>query len=128
MVKFRTRSFYLYFDKFQITLPKITDYHERVNYPLITNHLSIHIVKLHNYYMYPFSFFAGPNSYKEAAAYVQMKFENLNKRIDSKELYTYSFKFHLDIRSCNCRFTENSVKLQLQHKDRYFFKIKEILN
>ena len=28
---------------------------------------------------------------------------------------------------CNCHFTENSVKWQLQHKNRYFFKIVEIL-
>ena len=34
-------------------------------------------------------FFAGPNSYEDAAAYIQMKFENLNKRKDAKEVYTH---------------------------------------
>ena len=36
-----------------------------------------------------FSFFSGPNSYEDAAAYIQMKFENLNKRKDAKEVYTH---------------------------------------
>ncbi|KAI5726672.1 hypothetical protein M8J76_006535 [Diaphorina citri] len=33
--------------------------------------------------------YTGPNSYKEAAAYIQMKFEQLNKRKDQKEIYTH---------------------------------------
>ena len=31
----------------------------------------------------------GNNTYEEAAAYIQMKFENLNKRKDTKEIYTH---------------------------------------
>jgi guanine nucleotide-binding protein G(i) subunit alpha len=31
----------------------------------------------------------GRNTYEEAAAYIQMKFENLNKRRDTKEIYTH---------------------------------------
>jgi len=34
-------------------------------------------------------FFAGSNTYEEAAAYVQMKFENLNRRKEQKEVYTH---------------------------------------
>ncbi|XP_046405449.1 guanine nucleotide-binding protein G(i) subunit alpha [Ischnura elegans] len=33
--------------------------------------------------------FSGSNTYEEAAAYIQMKFENLNKRKDQKEIYTH---------------------------------------
>jgi len=33
--------------------------------------------------------YKGPNSYEDAAAYIQMKFENLNKRKDAKEVYTH---------------------------------------
>lgn len=32
---------------------------------------------------------SGNNTYEEAAAYIQMKFENLNKRKDTKEIYTH---------------------------------------
>ena len=32
---------------------------------------------------------AGSNTYEEAAAYIQMQFENLNKRKDTKEIYTH---------------------------------------
>ena len=81
MVKFLLISlpaaFIFTFDKFQITLPKITDYPERVNYPLITNHLSIHIVKVHNYYPRFHFLQALIHIYKEAAACIQMKFETL---------------------------------------------------
>ena len=35
------------------------------------------------------SLFAGANNYEEAAAYIQMKFESLNKRRDQKEIYTH---------------------------------------
>lgn len=31
----------------------------------------------------------GHNSYEEAARYIQMKFESLNKRKDQKEIYTH---------------------------------------
>ncbi len=31
----------------------------------------------------------GPNTYEEAAAYIQMQFENLNKRKDTKEIYPH---------------------------------------
>ncbi|VEN49519.1 unnamed protein product [Callosobruchus maculatus] len=33
--------------------------------------------------------YTGPNTYEEAAEYVRMKFENLNKRKDQKEIYTH---------------------------------------
>lgn len=36
-----------------------------------------------------YSFFLGHNSYEEAARYIQMKFESLNKRKDQKEIYTH---------------------------------------
>lgn len=31
----------------------------------------------------------GNNTYEEGAAYIQMKFESLNKRRDQKEIYTH---------------------------------------
>ena len=34
-------------------------------------------------------FFSGSNSYEEAAAYIQLQFENLNKKRDTKEIYTH---------------------------------------
>lgn len=37
----------------------------------------------------PFSFLKGSNSYEEASSYIRMKFENLNKRKDQKEIYTH---------------------------------------
>jgi len=33
--------------------------------------------------------YKGPNTYEDTAAYIQMKFENLNKRKDQKEVYTH---------------------------------------
>ncbi|XP_052086156.1 guanine nucleotide-binding protein G(i) subunit alpha [Mytilus californianus] len=33
--------------------------------------------------------FAGENNYEQAAAYIQLQFENLNKRKDTKEIYTH---------------------------------------
>lgn len=33
--------------------------------------------------------YTGSNTYEEAAAYIQMKFESLNKRRDTKEIYTH---------------------------------------
>merc|ERR1712153_271268 len=36
--------------------------------------------------------YKGLNSFEDAAAYIQMKFENLNKRKDAKEVYTH---FHV---------------------------------
>ena len=36
-----------------------------------------------------FLFISGLNSFEDAAAYIQMKFENLNKRKDAKEVYTH---------------------------------------
>ncbi|EEB18668.1 guanine nucleotide-binding protein G alpha subunit, putative [Pediculus humanus corporis] len=33
--------------------------------------------------------YTGNNTYEEAAAYIQMKFENLNRRKDQKEIYTH---------------------------------------
>ncbi|XP_064633728.1 guanine nucleotide-binding protein G(i) subunit alpha [Lineus longissimus] len=33
--------------------------------------------------------YAGSNTYEEAAAYIQMQFENLNKRKETKEIYTH---------------------------------------
>lgn len=33
--------------------------------------------------------YTGTNTYEEAAAYIQMKFENLNKRKEQKEIYTH---------------------------------------
>lgn len=35
------------------------------------------------------SLFAGSNTYEEASSYIRMKFENLNKRKDQKEIYTH---------------------------------------
>ena len=32
---------------------------------------------------------AGANTYEEAAAYIQLQFENLNKRRETKEIYTH---------------------------------------
>lgn len=32
---------------------------------------------------------SGANTYEEAAAYIQVQFENLNKRKDTKEIYTH---------------------------------------
>lgn len=34
-------------------------------------------------------FETGSNTYEEAAAYIQLQFENLNKKKDSKEVYTH---------------------------------------
>lgn len=34
-------------------------------------------------------FFLGGNTYEEASSYIRMKFENLNKRKDQKEIYTH---------------------------------------
>lgn len=31
----------------------------------------------------------GPNAYKEASTYIQCQFEDLNKRKDTKEIYTH---------------------------------------
>ena len=33
--------------------------------------------------------FLGPATMEDSAAYIQMKFENLNKRRDQKEVYTH---------------------------------------
>lgn len=33
--------------------------------------------------------YVGSNTYEEAAAYIQLQFENLNKRKDTKEIYTH---------------------------------------
>ncbi|XP_055376189.1 G protein alpha i subunit [Condylostylus longicornis] len=33
--------------------------------------------------------YAGPNTYEDAAQYIRMKFENLNKKKDQKEIYTH---------------------------------------
>lgn len=35
------------------------------------------------------SFAVGSNTYEEASSYIRMKFENLNKRKDQKEIYTH---------------------------------------
>lgn len=35
------------------------------------------------------SSFPGSNTYEEAAAYIQLQFENLNKKKDTKEIYTH---------------------------------------
>ena len=37
---------------------------------------------------FPF-LFSGSNTYEEAAAYIQCQFEDLNKRKDTKEIYTH---------------------------------------
>lgn len=34
-------------------------------------------------------FSSGPNKYEEAQAYIQTKFEELNKKKDTKEIYTH---------------------------------------
>lgn len=36
-----------------------------------------------------FSFSSGENTYEEAAAYIQCQFEDLNRRKDTKEIYTH---------------------------------------
>lgn len=36
-----------------------------------------------------FDYFVGANTYEEASSYIRMKFENLNKRKDQKEIYTH---------------------------------------
>lgn len=36
-----------------------------------------------------FSYFLGSNTYEEAAAYIQCQFEDLNRRKDTKEIYTH---------------------------------------
>jgi len=33
--------------------------------------------------------YKGPNTYEDAAGYIQMRFENLNRRKDQKEVYTH---------------------------------------
>lgn len=33
--------------------------------------------------------YIGSNTYEEASSYIRMKFENLNKRKDQKEIYTH---------------------------------------
>lgn len=33
--------------------------------------------------------YRGPNTFEECAGYIQMKFENLNKRKDQKQIYTH---------------------------------------
>lgn len=40
-------------------------------------------------YFVTYSFFPGSNTYEEAAAYIQCQFEDLNKRKDTKEIYTH---------------------------------------
>ena len=42
-----------------------------------------------NFKFNPLFFVSGPNTYEDTAAYIQMKFENLNKRKDQKEVYTH---------------------------------------
>lgn len=45
-----------------------------------------------NYILLQYSdktFYVGSNTYEEAAAYIQLQFENLNKRKDTKEIYTH---------------------------------------
>lgn len=32
---------------------------------------------------------SGPNTFEDAAAYIQMQFENLNRKKDTKEIYTH---------------------------------------
>jgi hypothetical protein len=36
-----------------------------------------------------FKIIIGSNSYEDAAGYIKMKFENLNKRKEQKEIYTH---------------------------------------
>lgn len=36
-----------------------------------------------------FHFETGENNYEQAAAYIQLQFENLNKKKDTKEIYTH---------------------------------------
>lgn len=36
-----------------------------------------------------FYIFLGPNTFEDAACYIRMKFESLNKRKDQKEIYTH---------------------------------------
>ncbi|ERL94868.1 hypothetical protein D910_12141, partial [Dendroctonus ponderosae] len=48
----------------------------------------------------------GPNTYQEASAYIRMKFENLNRRKDQKEIYTH---FTCATDTSNIQFVFDSV-------------------
>jgi len=50
----------------------------------------IFLLKLEETSVYLFSLsFSGPQTYEDCAAYIQLKFEGLNKRMDAKEIYTH---------------------------------------
>ena len=76
--------------------------HQDVVYPsvwlLYKNRIDIPLTSLCIYVrslpveLYSQSFFfcgSGSNTYEEAAAYIQCQFEDLNKRKDTKEIYTH---------------------------------------
>ena len=52
-------------------------------------HVSYSKIKFRSKKSYLLLFVSGPNTYEDTAAYIQMKFENLNKRKDQKEVYTH---------------------------------------
>lgn len=54
------------------------------NFPQRYNiHLVLPVWNLSNFFL------LGSNTYEEAAAYIQCQFEDLNKRKDTKEIYTH---------------------------------------
>ena len=59
--------------------------------PILTCHrlFRTNLREIGNKKLYLLFFVSGPNTYEDTAAYIQMKFENLNKRKDQKEVYTH---------------------------------------
>lgn len=50
---------------------------------------SSHQISQHLSFVYFSHILTGSNTYEEASSYIRMKFENLNKRKDQKEIYTH---------------------------------------
>lgn len=49
-----------------------------------------HVILKANHFLVPPNFcFPGANKFDEAASYIQTKFEDLNKKKDTKEIYTH---------------------------------------
>ncbi|AWO98185.1 Guanine nucleotide-binding protein G(i) subunit alpha-1 [Scophthalmus maximus] len=67
--------------------------------------------------------YAGSNTYEEAAAYIQCQFEDLNKRKDTKEIYTH-FTCATDTKNVQFVFdavTDVIIKNNLKDCDRCYF-------
>ncbi|KAI1239472.1 hypothetical protein IHE44_0012597 [Lamprotornis superbus] len=73
--------------------------------------------------------YAGSNTYEEAAAYIQCQFEDLNKRKDTKEIYTH-FTCATDTK--NVQFVFDAVtdvwRLTSHNSNLILFKVKEVQN